>query len=369
MKRALTLIVLLVAGAALWLLLREDAGTAAGPGAAGPPAPVVSVAPVRRQVLTDVIEAIGTTAANESVTVTAKVTDTVSRVEFGDGERVEEGEVLVQLTDDEESAQLAEARADLEDARLQLRRLQRLVEQNTVSEQQVDEARARFQIAEARLETILARLDDRLIRAPFSGLLGFRQVSPGTLVSPGTPITTLDDISVIKLDFSVPETLLATLEPGMRVFAESGTYEGRRFEGEVSNVGSRIDPVTRAVTVRALLPNEEGRLRPGMLMTVRLIEDEREALVVPDTAVVASGAESYVFVVDGENRVQRREIEVGARKDGLVEVLDGLIEGEVVVAEGVIKVRDGVVVRPELGGGRPARAAGGSGGGDSAGGN
>lgn len=307
--------------------------------------PLVGVTSVRHDQLYDSVEAIGTTVANESLTVTAKVTDTVSAVDFEDGDYVEAGAVLVQLTNREEEALLAEARANLDDAESQLARLENLADQNLVSASELDIARSRAEASRARLNTVLARLSDRLILAPFAGVLGFRQVSPGTLLQPNTAITTLDDISVIKLDFTVPETFLGAMSPGARVLAHAASYPDRDFEGTVRTVGSRVDPVTRAFQVRAHIPNDNRLLRPGMLLTVRVITAERTALVVPENAVYQIQDRAYVYVVDSELVAREREIETGERRFGIVEVLGGLEEGERIVTEGIIKLRNGTRVR------------------------
>lgn len=316
---------------------------AAARNAAAPP-PRVVVAPVEVRDLVTSIEALGTSQANESVTITAKLTDTISQVRFEDGQLVETGDVLVELTNREQTALLAEAEANVEDARLQWRRLADLLEQRSVPVSQVDEAKARLTAAQARYDSILARLADRLIRAPFSGLLGFRQVSAGTLVTPVTPITTLDDIATIKLDFTVPETLLASLRPGLVVAASAAAWPEREFRGEVRTIGSRVDPVTRAITARALVANDELLLRPGMLLTVQIDTNPRQALTLIDAAIIQDGETSFVFVMKDE-RVQRREIRTGQRSNNLVEILEGLAAGELVVVEGQIKLRDGMPVR------------------------
>ena len=259
-------------------------GSRAGGFSRGPTLVVSQAAEMRT--LVEMVEAIGTTQANESVTITAKVTDTISYVKFEDGDLVEMGDVLVELTNQEETALLAEAEANVDDARTQYKRLEGLLEQNSVPASQVDEARARFSAAEARYQSILARLDDRLVRAPFAGMLGFRNVSTGTLVTPGATITTLDDISVIKLDFSIPEVYLGLIRPGLKLVADSPAYPDKQFPAIVRTIGSRVDPITRAATVRALIVNDQRLLRPGMLMTVRITTAEREALMVPETALM-----------------------------------------------------------------------------------
>lgn len=337
------------------------AGGAGGFGGRTQSLPLVGVTPVSRDTLYDTVEAIGTAQANESLTVTAKVTDTVRAVDFDDGDYVEAGDVLVQLTNREEEALLAEARANLDDAEVQLARIENLARQNLVPESELDTARSRTDASQARLDTVLARLSDRLILAPFSGVLGFRQVSPGTLLQPNTAITTLDDISTIKLDFTVPETFLGALTPGSRVFAQAASYPAREFEGEVRTVGSRVDPVTRAIQIRAHVPNEDRALRPGMLLTVRIVMAERLALVVPENAVYQIQDRHYVYVVGADLIARERQIETGERRFGIVEVAGGLEEGERVVTEGIVKLRDGAQVRltgDEAGGGPPGGIGG-----------
>ena len=325
----------------------------AGP-ASNPPR--VEIALARVQPLHDTIEALGTVTANESVTIIAKLTDTVSQVRFEDGDLVTAGEVLVELTNREETALLAEAEANVVDARAQHSRLVDLLKDASVPESQVDEARARLLAAEARHESIMARLADRLIRAPFSGITGFRQVSAGALLSPSTPITTLDDIATIKLDFTVPELLLADLAPGLEVNAVSAALGNRVFKGSVRTIGSRIDPVTRAVTVRAVIDNPDLLLRPGMLLTVRLQSRPREALVIADAALIQEGTTVSVFVVD-EGKAARRKIVVGQRAAELAEVLEGLVPGDAVVTAGQLKLRDGMPVQHQpVEDGEPAAA-------------
>lgn len=308
-------------------------------------ASLVVVQPARMETIVEQVEAIGTAVANESVNLTAKVTDTVSRVNFEDGQYVQQGTVLLELTNTEETAQLTEAQATLAEATRQLERLQNLIAEGLASELQLDEVQVREQRAEARLEAILARLDDRLVRAPFDGVLGFRNVSPGTLLTPNTIVTTLDDLSVIKLDFSVPENYLSVLRVGLQVFAKSAAYADRIFEGSVKTIGSRVDPVTRAIAIRAELANQDNLLRPGMLLTVALIRNRTSVMVIPEEALIPIQDRQYVFMVDEDNRANRIEVEIGRRRPGIVELLSGLNLGDRVVTEGVQSLRPGSRVR------------------------
>lgn len=348
------LLILFVAGAiALSYGIYEKlqpSPAAARPGMmGGPPGGMgqttVTVAVVSREMLADEVESVGTAQANESLNLTAKVSDTVTAIHFSDGGFVEQGEVLVELTNNAEAARLAEARAAEADARRQYDRLQLLIETNLISQTDLDDARTRWETADARLEGVIANMDDRLIRAPFTGILGFRNISEGSLVTPNTVITTLDDISTIKLDFNVAEVYLAQLQPGQSIKANSIVYRGQEFAGIVSSVGSRVDTATRSVQVRAEIENSAGLLRPGMLLTVDLSLNPRDAIVVPEAAIVPSQGRQFVFVVDEESIARRIEVEIGRRRPGQAEIISGVVPGQRVVTQGIAQVRPGTRVR------------------------
>ncbi|MDT8399906.1 MAG: efflux RND transporter periplasmic adaptor subunit [Pseudomonadales bacterium] len=320
-------------------------GFSGRPGAGAGAQALVTVATVTRQTLADQVESVGTTAANESINITAKVSETVSKVHFEDGIFAREGDVLLELTNAAEASRLAEAQASASEARRQFERLEGLIKNKLVSSTDLSVARTNMETAEARLEGVLVSMSDRVVRAPFSGVLGFRNVSAGSLVSPGTVITTLDDISTIKLDFTIPEVYLADIHVGQKIKAHSVVYADREFEGIVRVVGSRVDPVTRSVSVRAHIDNPEATLRPGMLLTVAMGLNEHEATVVPEESVIVSQGHQYVFVIDDENIARQVEITLGRRRPGMVEVLSGLIPGQRVVTQGVAQVRPGQPVR------------------------
>jgi membrane fusion protein (multidrug efflux system) len=313
-------------------------------GAAGASPVEVVVAETRREAIADRVEALGTTRANESVLLTSRIAETVRRIRFDDGQRVKAGQVLVELTSDEEDALLEEGRARVREARRQFARVEELAAKNQAAESQLDERRRELETAQAQLQAIRARLADHLIVAPFDGVLGLRRISPGAFVEPGTPITTLSDLSVIKLDFSVPAVYLGVLRPGLTVAARARAFAGRSFQGRITYVDTEVDPVTRAVLVRVLLPNPDAVLIPGLLMTVTLEKDPREALLVPESALIPRGSEAFVLSVGDDGRVARKPVEVGARLAGYVEVESGLVEGERVITHGSLKVRPGQTV-------------------------
>jgi membrane fusion protein (multidrug efflux system) len=255
---------------------------------------------------------------------------------------------LVEMTSAEEHALLKEAQARAAEAERQYDRVSSLARQRSASESLLDERKRDLDTARANLVALESRLADRVVKAPFDGVVGLRNVSRGALVEPGDLITTLDDDRVMKLDFTVPSLFLARLQPGLEIEARARPYGERAFDGVVRGIDSRIDPVTRSVQVRALLPNPSRALRPGLLMQVELLIDPREAVVVPEAALLHQGQTHFVLrVVDADDgaTVERIEVEIGARKPGIVEVRAGLAAGDQVVTEGQEKARPGQPVR------------------------
>ena len=313
---------------------------------AKPPLKVI-VAPVTSMPFEDRVEALGTLKANESVVLTASVTETVGALYFDDGDRVEEGQLLVEMTSEEEKARLKEARAREQEAKRQYSRVQSLAGKGTASQSQLDQRKREWQTARAQLVAIESRLSDLLVEAPFAGVIGLRNISVGALVEPGDQIATLDDDAQLKLDLSVPSVYLPTLLPGLPVVARTAAYGDREFEGRLRSIDSRVDPVTRSVTARVILPNEDRLLKPGLLMQVTLKKNPREALVIPEAALMPSGTEQFVLVAnpnDAGHRVERRQVSIGTRRPGLVEILSGVDEGELVITHGAMRVRPGETV-------------------------
>lgn len=302
-----------------------------------PPTPVV-VADVMETEFADVIEAIGTARANESVNITAKITDTIRSISFVDGQFIEKGEIIVELTDEEASANLEEARAGLEESRKQYNRISGLMAGGSTTRSRLDQALGDRDRARARVQALEASLADRIIRAPFAGVLGLRNISPGTLVKPGDVITTLDDISLVKIDFSVPERFISALKSGQTISALSAAYPERAFVGTVSTVDSRVDPITRAVVVRAEVPNPGSLLRGGMSLSIRLATNQRLSLTIPEDSIVPVSDKVFVYVVGPEGIAKRTRITVNRRRVGEIEVLEGLSLNDRVVVEGTHKL-------------------------------
>lgn len=299
---------------------------------------------VEQKEFADQIDVMGSARSNESITVTSKVTEIVARINFEDGQIVGHDDILVELTDDEQLADLDEARASFTEAEQQYERINDLVKRGAGTRSSLESAIAKRDQAKARMAAIEARMADRLIRAPFSGVLGLRLVSPGSLVKPGDVITTLDDISLIKFDFSVPEAYLGSLEIGSEIKARAIAFPDREFVGKVSAIDTRLDPQTRAIKVRAEVANEDGALKPGMLLTAELLGRVKTSMAISDEALVQRENQHFVYVLTETEKgliVERRVIIIGRRSLGLVEVLDGLSLGEEIVVEGTNTVSSG----------------------------
>jgi membrane fusion protein, multidrug efflux system len=339
-------IVVLAVGGWVWLATPYGSGAEQGQGAgAAPRAVPVEVALARRGTVVEEVEAVGTTRAFQSIDVVSTVAGRVTRIAFAEGQRVAEGDPLVELDSERERAEVREAEADVQNFRVQLDRARQLLATRNVPEARVDELASQLAAAEARLAAAQSRLSDREVRAPFDGMVGLRRVSVGSYVDDSKVLTTLDDLSVVELDFAVPEGLFGAVRPGQRVLATSRAYDGMPFEGVVASVGTRIDPATRSFEVRAELPNPDARLPDGLFMTVRLQLAERDgAVLVPEAALIVEGRDRYVFAVRDGVAV-RTDVETGQRLAGEVEVTAGLEPGTPVVVKGQQQLRDGAPVR------------------------
>lgn len=328
--------------AAVFLFTGDSSQHAGGRGDGG--VRPVRAAVVEKEIFSDRLEAIGTVFAKESVDVTAKVQGIIRSVYFEDGQTLARGAEIAAIDAGEQTAQLNVELANLEQQRKELERTMGLAADNHISQARVDEMVAAVKKAEANVSAARVRAGDRLITAPFAGIVGTRRISVGALVSPGTVVTTLDAISTVNLDFAVPETFLSSLRSGLDIEAEASAYANEVFKGTVVAIDSRIDPTTRSVTVRAEINNDDLRLRPGMLMVVDLIKDRRESLVIPEAALQPQNNKQYVSIIGSDNVANKTEVVIGQRRAGFVEILSGVSEGDLVVREGHQDLQPGTQV-------------------------
>ncbi len=319
-------------------------GRAGNPSGFGAGAPVVVIAQrLQPQAFTDRYTAIGTAQANESIEVTVRSSSVVTRINFREGQPVNTGQVLVELDTRQEAASLNLAEAQLSQAESQYRRSQALAATQVISAADLDQLEANLAVARAQVSGARARLDTLSVKAPFAGVVGLRKVSLGDLVSPDTIITTLDDVSSIKLGFSIPETFMDTVRTGMPISAVTTVYPDQQFAGKVTSIDSRVDPVTRSVAVIATLPNAGGALKPGMFMTVSLEKQRDKVLLIAEESLVPREGRQYVFIVEN-GKAAEREVILGGRTPGFAEIRSGLEAGALVVTEGTQRLHEGTPV-------------------------
>lgn len=326
---------------------------AGGPGGGGLPG--VEVAQVRTVSLQDDAQAVGTLRSRQSVTLRPEVSGRIARIAFSDGAKVQRGQLLVQLDDVLQRAELSQAQAQLSIARANLRRNQELVAENFVARRVLDESEANLQVAEAQVALAQARLQRMRITAPFDGTVGLRSINLGEYVKDGADLVNLEDTSALTVDFRLPERYQTRIAAGQTVQVQLDALPGRQFTARVQAVDPLLDANGRSIAVRAVLPPASDRqLRPGMFARVLTIFSvDAAALVVPEEALVPQGGKQFVFKLEQEGegdalrRVSRRtEVQIGVRQGSQVQVTGGLKEGDTVVVAGQQRLqRDGTAVR------------------------
>lgn len=350
---------LMIVAAILRVAFAEEEG-GRGPGGPGGPGggrgQQVSEATVVLRPFSDQIDVLGVARGQRSVNITSATSELITAVLFEDGQRVGAGAPLVRLQAGEEEASIIQARANLAQAEREYERFRGLAERGVAPRVSAEDALTAVETARATLAAAEARQGDRVIRAPFAGVLGLSTVTPGTLISPGAVITTLDDISVIRVDFPVPERYLGLLRQGLPITATADAYAGESFSGRIALIDTRINETTRAVTARAEFPNPGGRIRPGMLMRVGIQQGQRQSPSVPESAVQFEGENAFVYRIAAGERgstAQRVEVEPGAVEGGFVEILSGLTASDRVVGSGLNRIQPNAPVTVAGAGGGP----------------
>ncbi len=314
------------------------AGSAAG-------AVAVEVTRVSAASFADETTAVGTLKSNESVVLRPETSGRIAAIHFKDGQVVRRGALLLSLDAGIQEAELQQARANLALAQANQQRNEDLFQKKFISQQSLDNTKAALKVQEASVALAEARLAKTRIRAPFDGVVGIRNVSAGDYVKEGEELVNVEDIATLKVDFRLPEAYLGRLERGQTLEVSSDALPGVPFQATLEAVDPLVDVNGRSISCRALLPNREGRLRPGMFVRSRLVFGERkDALMLPEQAVV-TGARPRVFRVE-EGKARAVTVQLGVRRDGRVEILEGLALGDTIITAGQLKVRDGMAVRP-----------------------
>ena len=304
----------------------------------------VEVSKVTSTKMQTVLEFIGTAVSNESVDITSSITQKVSKINFSDCDLVKKGDVLVQLNVEKQKAVQKQAEINLLEQERELARLSTLKNKKIVAEKEYDAQNTKLQDAQAKLDEIKEEIKEGTIVAPFDGMLGIRKISVGSLLTPTTVITTIDDIKKIKVDFSVPEKYLSLIDTNCKISATSIAVPGKQFFGNVQAISPRISPISRSISVRGIIENEKYLLRPGMMLNVTIQMQDRDAVMIPEAAIFNVGEKHFVYVLGEGNTVKQTEIEIGQRQKSLVEVTNGLKKEDIIVTDGIVKISDGDVV-------------------------
>lgn len=318
----------------------------------------VDVATVSSVKLVDDINAVGSIRSNESVVVRPEISGRIVKLNFSDGQQVQKGQLLIAFDATVNQAEVQQAKAELGIARANFERTADLARQKFMSDRARDESLANVQVLEAKLALAQARLSKLEIRAPFSGVVGIRNVSIGDYVKDGTDLINLEDISSVKVDFRVPEKYADVIRKGQALEVIVDALPGKPFRAKVDAIDPQVDSAGRSALLRGRIDNPEGRLKPGMFARVKLILAERDnALVVPEEAIVPQGGKTTVWkVVDG--KAVRTEVKTGLRRAAKVEITQGLALNDVVVTAGQIRLsKDGTPVRIAQGSKQGAQAA------------
>lgn len=312
--------------------------------AGGPPFIPVNMMKVAETPVSNTVNAVGALIPEDSVILRPEIDGRIDKLLFKEGQPVKKGAVLVMLDAAEQRARLAAANADLKLAESRYKRSEELVAKNFISRQALDEARANLDILRARRQQEQVALDKTVIRAPFSGVAGLRQISPGAYVSKGTDIVRLDALGNLKLEVPVPETLLSLVRIGLPISLTFDALPGQTFSGTVHAIDPVVDPVSRNVRVRARIANPKGQLKPGMFARATAdLGGKTSAILLPEQVIVPKSDGSYVFLaVDG--KAELRKVTLGKREPGRVEIVSGVQAGDTVVLDGQIKLRPGVPV-------------------------
>ena len=302
------------------------------------------------------LTAVGSLRSDESVTIRPEVSGRIIEIGFREGQRVRKGATLIRFEPSVQRAELEQAAANLGLSKSRLERSRDLFTKGFISAQARDETESNFKLAQASYDLSEARLTKLDIKAPFSGIVGLRMVSVGDYVKDGQDIVNLEEIDPLKVDFKIPEIYLKQVAVGQALQITLDAFPNQTFQGKVLAINPLVDTNGRAIVIRAVIKNTEARLRPGMFARVRLLfSDERDSVAVPEQSLIPVGDEQYLFkVIDG--RAQRFKVEIGQRRGGQVEVLQGLAAGDVVVTAGQLKLRDGsqVKIADEIGIGKAA---------------
>ncbi|MDX1952968.1 MAG: efflux RND transporter periplasmic adaptor subunit [Verrucomicrobiota bacterium] len=340
--------IFILAGLVLISGVFSGCGKKAGPGAGQAPAPQVIAATPKRQTVAETLSLVGTINADEMVELRSETDGIVEEINFKEGQRVEKGNLLVRLDESKFAALVEEGEANFKLSQANYDRAKQLYNDKLISQQEFDQAASVYAVSRASLELNKRQLRDARILAPFSGIVSARNISPGQVITKNSTLTWIIDMDPVKVEFNVPERFVSQLKVGQKIDVKVATFQDRTFSGTVFFVSPFVNPTNRSAQVKAEIPNKEFLLKPGMFANLDLTLTVREnSLVIPETSLaqVLDRDKAMVFVVDAQGNAQIRQVGLGIRLPGLVEIVSGVTENEVVIIEGVQKAIPGKPVR------------------------
>jgi membrane fusion protein (multidrug efflux system) len=312
----------------------------------GPPPPSVEVITLATEPFEQQADLLGELQADNSAVVKSEVSGVIESVEFEDGQTVKKGDVLFRLRDREQAARLREAEAELLLAQEDYGRTNTLAKQNAAAAAQLDKARANLEVTRARTELRRVELDRTQVRAPFDGRAGARLVSPGARIKVEDGLVRVDGIDPLSLVFTIPEAVLPLARVGAQYELEVAAFPNRRFPGEIRFIAPSVDSATRRILIKGRVPNPDGTLLPGMFARVQANLGQRDAVLVPEEALVTTSDGTFVWRIGADDKAERVAVELGGREPGRVEIVSGVAAGDRVVTAGTHKVHPGEPVRP-----------------------
>jgi len=310
-----------------------------------PPTPVEAIKVTIESIVVEAT-AIGTLLSNETVILRPEISGRLTKIAFDEGTPVEKGQNLFKLDASIYHAELADAKARLDLAKLNFDRARELVKKKAGTQRGLDEARSAYRVAEAAVELAQARMIKTTIEAPFSGVVGLRRVSTGDYVTAGQDLVNLEDIDTLKVEFAVPERYLSAIQEGQTIRLTADAFPEQIFEGEIYAINPQINTSGRSIQVRARIANDDRALRPGLFVRVKVQLGQRaQAIMTPEQALVPRGKDRYVFrIVDG--KAVETPVKTGLRRVGVVEITSGLSADDLIVTAGQLKIRNGAPVKP-----------------------
>ena len=306
---------------------------------------VVSAQKPELEKMSDILELPASVLANESVKITSVVSEKINKILFEEGMFVKKNQLLIELLDNEEKAILKQVNAELDEANINYDRALKLSEKGNISQSILDNRLMIKKKLSGKINEISALLEDHRIKAPFDGFTGIRNFSEGSFIKPGDVITELHDIKTLKIQAYVPESFSNKIEKGDIFLLEKSNYIPKNISGKIYVIEPMIDKNTRSFRVLGKIENPENKIKPGMMVNLKIPLDERNSYVVRENSIINEDDISYVFLVDKDNKIIKKKVELGIRNDGMVEIIEGLKSNDIVVFEGINKIQEGSLVK------------------------